>query len=516
MALGSGRNDEGGRELDVLVVGGGQAGLAVGYYLRRTGLSFAIFDATEGPGGAWRRGWDSLRAFSPARWSSLPGRIMPGGTDGYPTRDEVVSYLADYEDRYGLPVYRPVRVGAVERRDGVLAARMSSRAGTALVKVRAVVSATGTWSEPYVPDYPGKGAFRGDQVHSALYREPEAYAGEKVLVVGGGNSAAQILAEVSRVADTTWATRGGPRFLPDDVDGRVLFERATERYRVRREDREAPPIGSLGDVVMVPPVKEARERGVLESAGPFERFTETWVVWPDQPRCCGRHGARTEGRTLGAGDAGRRRAADRPPPPRCGACAPAGDGRKSRSRSMLLPDRSPSHNQPPRTALPRSPRRPAGRVRARFRPSGLDRPHGATKEEDDVNDKSEETSKPIDEQGVTHILNLADPERGDDLGEFQGYHHDASVSFIVVDAPPGGGPRLHRHPYEEVFVVQEGTATFTAGDEQIEVKGGQVVVVPAGVAHKFVNSGEERLRQVDIHASERFVTEWLEEPEHRG
>jgi mannose-6-phosphate isomerase-like protein (cupin superfamily) len=69
---------------------------------------------------------------------------------------------------------------------------------------------------------------------------------------------------------------------------------------------------------------------------------------------------------------------------------------------------------------------------------------------------------------------------------------------------------LHRHPYEEVFIVQEGTATFTAGDETVEVKGGQVIVVPAGVAHKFVNSGEERLRQVDIHASERFVTEWLE------
>lgn len=82
--------------------------------------------------------------------------------------------------------------------------------------------------------------------------------------------------------------------------------------------------------------------------------------------------------------------------------------------------------------------------------------------------------------------------------------------MIVVNVSPGGGPGLHRHPYEEVFLVQEGTATFTAGEEVIEVKGGQVVVVPAGVAHKFVNSGTERLRQVDIHASERFVTEWLE------
>jgi mannose-6-phosphate isomerase-like protein (cupin superfamily) len=128
-----------------------------------------------------------------------------------------------------------------------------------------------------------------------------------------------------------------------------------------------------------------------------------------------------------------------------------------------------------------------------------------------MNDKPEEKSKPTHQQGAVRILELADPARGDDANEFQGYHYDAGVSFIVVDAPPGGGPKLHRHPYEEVFVVQEGIATFTAGEETLEVKGGQVVVVAAGVAHKFVNSGAGRLRQVDIHASERFVTEWLED-----
>ena len=110
----------------------------------------------------------------------------------------------------------------------------------------------------------------------------------------------------------------------------------------------------------------------------------------------------------------------------------------------------------------------------------------------------------------TQVVDLNDPARGDGANEFQGYRLGAGISFIVVDAPPGGGPRLHRHPYEEVFVVLEGTATFTAGDDEIEVRGGQVVVVPAGVAHKFVNSGPGRLRQVDIHADGRFATEWLE------
>jgi mannose-6-phosphate isomerase-like protein (cupin superfamily) len=122
-----------------------------------------------------------------------------------------------------------------------------------------------------------------------------------------------------------------------------------------------------------------------------------------------------------------------------------------------------------------------------------------------------ENSGQTPEHGAPSVVDCANPARGEDTGEFQGYHYDANVSFILVDAPPGSGPKLHRHPYEEVFVLQEGSATFTAGDKTIEVKGGQVVVVPAGVAHRFVNSGTGRLRQVDIHASERFVTEWLED-----
>ena len=112
--------------------------------------------------------------------------------------------------------------------------------------------------------------------------------------------------------------------------------------------------------------------------------------------------------------------------------------------------------------------------------------------------------------GTVRIIDLTDPGYGEDANEVQGHNHNAAVSVIVVDAPPGGGPKLHRHPYEEVFVIHEGTVTFTAGDETIEAIRGQVVVVPAGVPHKFTNTGESRLRQVDIHASDRFVTEWLE------
>ena len=252
--------------------------MAVGYYLsRRTDLSFVVLDLEHGPGGAWRHGWDSLRAFSPARYSSLPGLLMPGGVEKYPTRDEVVGYLADYEKRFKLPIRRPVRVEGVYREEGRLAVKM----GRVRLPVRAVVSATGTWQRPYVPAYPGRGAFLGEQTHSAYYDRPEPYAGKRVLIIGGGNSGAQVLAEVSRVADTSWVTLKEPTFLPDDVDGRVLFERATRRYHSMQEGGEEEPVGGLGDIVMVPPVKEARDRGALESVRPFKSFTEEGVVWSD-------------------------------------------------------------------------------------------------------------------------------------------------------------------------------------------------------------------------------------------
>lgn len=96
--------------------------------------------------------------------------------------------------------------------------------------------------------------------------------------------------------------------------------------------------------------------------------------------------------------------------------------------------------------------------------------------------------------------------------EFEGDDYGAiGASVIVVDAPPGSGPKLHKHPYAEIFVVLEGQATFTAGEDVIEAVGGQIVVVPAGVPHKFVNSGTGPLRQVDIHPSGQFITEWLDD-----
>lgn len=120
--------------------------------------------------------------------------------------------------------------------------------------------------------------FRGVQIHSADYVSAETFSGQRVAIVGGGNSGAQILAEISEVAETIWVTPQVPVFLPDDVDGHVLFQRATAR--VLGKDEGAQP-GGLGDIVMVSTVREARDRGVLDSVRPFSRFDERGVIWRD-------------------------------------------------------------------------------------------------------------------------------------------------------------------------------------------------------------------------------------------
>ncbi|MGC4939993.1 ArsO family NAD(P)H-dependent flavin-containing monooxygenase [Kribbella sp. DT2] len=270
------------REIRVVVIGGGQAGLATGFYLRRSGLvpgeDFVILDAAEQPGGAWASMWPTLRTFSPTQYSSLPGWMMPPwtGDSGYPLAAHVVDYLTQYEKRYELDVRRSAAVDSVSREGERLAVR--SAAGDWLVE--RVVSATGTWSRPFVPTYPG--SFAGLQLHTASYRDASAFAGQRVLIVGGGNSAAQILAEVSAVADTTWVTLRPPQFLPDDVDGRALFEIATSRHRARQlGEPDTGGVSGLGDIVMVESVRKARDRGVLQARESFARLVEHGVRWRD-------------------------------------------------------------------------------------------------------------------------------------------------------------------------------------------------------------------------------------------
>ena len=260
-------------DTDALVVGGGQAALAASFYLRRRGVQHVLLDAADEPGGAWRHTWPSLRLFSPAAYSSLPGWRMPAveGADN-PDASHVVDYLTRYEERYDVPVRRPVRVLDVRRRGGAF--EVTTDSGT--WRARAVIGATGTWSRPFVPAVPGLAEFGGRQVHSSRYAGPRAFAGRRVLVVGGANSGAQIAADLLPVAEVTWATLGEPRYLPDHVDGRELFRVASARLR-----GEGEGVGGLGDIVAVPPVRAARDAGGLVATPMVRRLTRDGAVGAD-------------------------------------------------------------------------------------------------------------------------------------------------------------------------------------------------------------------------------------------
>ena len=240
---------------DVIIVGGGQAALATAYYLRKHGIDPLILDNQPAPGGSWRSVWPSMTLFSTPGFSNLPGIQMPD-YDGFPPASHVIDYLSSYEKRYELRVQRPVNVTHVTH-DGTF--HLTSDVGD--FKSRQLIAATG--NRPFVPHYPGTTSAK--QWHSANYPGPEPFESSRVAVVGAANSGAQIAAElILSDIDTTWFTRHEPRWMPDDVDGRVLFKRNRQRaLAIARGEPEPGPSDSIGDIVVLPSVRKARDSGAL-------------------------------------------------------------------------------------------------------------------------------------------------------------------------------------------------------------------------------------------------------------
>lgn len=257
---------------DCIIIGAGQAGLSTAFYLQRRGITPVILDNQPGPGAAWRHVWPSMTLFSTPGFSNMSGMPMPSyhGPGDFPDAQHVIDYFTAYEQRYGFDIRRPVDVLKVnaDTADGFV---LDTSEGE--FRARTVVAATGTWSAPFVPFLPG--TFRGRQRHSATYAGPEEFRGKKVAVVGGANSGAQIAAELTDVAEVTWFTRHEPRWMPDDVDGRVLFQRNRARAQAVLAGEDDPGGDrSLGEIVMLPKVLEARDSGALRATPMFESLDE--------------------------------------------------------------------------------------------------------------------------------------------------------------------------------------------------------------------------------------------------
>lgn len=203
----------------VIIIGAGQAGLAAARAVREQGLEPLILEAGERPVGSWPAYYDSLRLFSPARYSGFPGFQFGGDPDRYPARDEVVEHLARYAHHLGVEVRTGSRVLAVEPAGHGFLVRTA--AGEEL-EAGGVIAATGSFANPFRPQLPGLQHFTGRVVHSADYRHPDPFAGRRVVVVGGGNSGVQIAHELATVSEVTLATRAPLAFTPQRPAGRDL------------------------------------------------------------------------------------------------------------------------------------------------------------------------------------------------------------------------------------------------------------------------------------------------------
>ena len=213
-------HDERPEHVEVLVIGAGQAGLAVGWHLREQGVrSFLLLDAGPEVGHVWRTRWDSLRLFTPAEYDGLPGMPFPAPTGTYPTKDHVADYLRGYAAAFKLPVCLSTRVTRLSKTGDTFVAETS----TGRVTARQVVIATGPFQTPVIPEMAAGLAADVFQVHSADYRHPDQLPDGPVVVVGAGNSGLQIAAELAATRPVAVAVGTRSPMLPQRFLGRDLF-----------------------------------------------------------------------------------------------------------------------------------------------------------------------------------------------------------------------------------------------------------------------------------------------------
>jgi hypothetical protein len=274
-----------------VVIGAGQAGLSVSYYLKRLGLEpstdFVVLDRGPGTGGAWQNRWEALRIGSAHRINDLPGMADVGITfetaDRHaPAKDVVADYYARYESFYDLRVVRPADVKRVFNRGTELVVEFETSDGAAEIVTEIVVNATGTWGSPFIPWYAGMNGFEGRHVHTTDYDSAAQFEGESVVVVGGGTSAIGFLLELENIAsELTWVSRRDIEFNDGEFDIEAGAAAVAMQDEAARTGRALPSIVSGTGIARTRRIQAGIERGLLIAKPMFTSIEPDGVRWPD-------------------------------------------------------------------------------------------------------------------------------------------------------------------------------------------------------------------------------------------
>ena len=269
----------------IAVIGAGQAGLSAAYHLKKQGLEmgrdFIVLDEAPHPGGAWQYRWPSLTLSTVNRIHDLPGMSFEATIDTKDTEVQasvaVPHYYELYEKKMGIRVYRPLTVEKVYFHQD----RFYIDSSKTLFAALGIINATGTWENPYIPEYPGAALFQGEQLHTKDFKTAVYFKGKHVIIVGGGISAIQLLDQISKVTTTTWVTRRPPQFREgpfDDVAGHNAVALVEERVR-----KGSPPLSvvAVTGLPASPEVMDMKKRGVLKRFPMFSEITKNGVKWAD-------------------------------------------------------------------------------------------------------------------------------------------------------------------------------------------------------------------------------------------
>ncbi len=270
------------QEFEVIIIGGGQAGLAAGYYLKQAKVSFLILEKGKAVGDSWRKRYDSLVLFTPRWYSSLPGLLLKGDPDGYASKDEIADYLEQYSIHFSLPIQ--VNTEILMLKKSAFGFKVTTNKGDYLAQK--VIIATGPFQKPFIPYFSTNISQEVRQLHTSEYRNPLQLQEGQVLIVGAGNSGAQIAVELSDQTEVALSLGHQLKFMPLELFGKSIFWwfQKTGILRARVNSAIGKRLKKMGDPIFGYELRDRFRQGKVRLRARTENIASDIAIFRDHTR----------------------------------------------------------------------------------------------------------------------------------------------------------------------------------------------------------------------------------------